>query len=197
MNLHRVCHLAYPYPNQMNILSTFYKIAFSLATMCPWFLAYVLTTPLLENPDFPIRILVAAVVIAVTIAITAILLKISCRFLTTDNVTIYEHSYVTFDNAFVCKMCMLMIACGLAIAKVHVSIFIIITILLMITLIITQTWVYNMVLCVFGYRFYIVEWRNARRLLVISRTDIRYIIEDAELCNLKRITDFVYLMRHT
>lgn len=181
----------------MNILSIFYKIAFSIATMCPWFLTYVLTTPLLENSDFPIRILVAAGVIAVTIVITAILLKISCRFLTTDNVTIYEHSYVTFDNAFVCKMCMLMIACGLAIAKVHVSIFVIITILLMVTLIITQTWVYNMVLCVFGYQFYIVEWKNARRLLVISRTDIRYIIEDAELCNLKRITDFVYLMKNT
>lgn len=196
MNLHRVCHLAYPYPNQMNILSIFYKIAFSLATMCPWFLAYVLTTPLLEHSDFPIRILVAAFVIVVTVAITAMLLKISYKFLLRDTVTIYKNSFVTFDNAFACKMCMLMIACGLAIAKVHVSIFIIITILLMITLITTQTWVYNMVLCVFGYQFYIVEWRNARRLLIISKTDIRYIMDDAELY-LRRVTDFVYLMKHS
>ena len=181
----------------MNILSIFYKIAFSIATMCPWFLAYVLTTPLLENPDFPIRFIVAAGVIVVTIAITALLLKISYKFLTRDTVTIYGDSLVTFDNAFACKMCMLMIACGLAIAKVHVSIFIAITVFLMITLINTHTWVYYMVLCVFGYQFYIVEWRNARRLLVISRTDIRYIIEDAELCNLKRITDFVYLMKRS
>lgn len=180
----------------MNILSIFYKIAFSLATMCPWFLAYVLTTPLLENPEFPIRFIVAAAVIVVTVAITAILLKISYKFLTRDTVDIYQDSLVTFDNAFACKMCMLMIACGLAIAKVHVSIFIAITILLIITLIITQTWVYNMVLCVFGYQFYVVEWKNARRLLIISKTDIRYIRDDTELY-LRRVTDFVYLSRYT
>ena len=182
----------------MNILSTFYKIAFSIATMCPWFMAYVLTTPLLEDSLFeiPIRILVAAFVIVATIAITAILLKISYRFLSTDNVTICKNSFVTFDNAFACKMCMLMIACGLAIAKAHVSIFIIITMLLLVTLIYTQTWVYNMALCVFGYRFYVVEWKNARRFLVICKTDIRYVMDDIEMCNLKRITDFVYLSRH-
>lgn len=179
----------------MNILSIFYKIAFSLATMCPWFLAYVLTTPLLDS-EFPIRFIVAAAVIVVTVGITAILLKISYKFLTRDTVDIYQDSLVTFDNAFACKMCMLMIACGLAIAKVHVSIFIIITILLMITLITTQTWVYNMVLCVFGYQFYVVEWKNARRLLIISKTDIRYILDDTELY-LRRVTDFVYLTRYT